>query len=175
MARKEQDARDFPIEQPDDVVLPSDGPIAETRRKAAKALHDVEAEDGVIQVSSADGYERKAELLRFYEEELDVMIMDSPDPNPEPFVFLAVNGRGAMPMGVPWCPRNEVITIKRKYVELLARAKPINVRTVDGVDRNGDKTKIVRRSAGVRYPFSVLRDPNPRGAAWLRDTMRQRA
>lgn len=173
MARstREQDARGLPIEQPDDVEIPTTGSIDEVRTRAAKGLSTPEIESVADMLGAMDKFKR----LAFYEEKLDVMLMDSMDPNPEPYVFVSVNGRGPMPGAVSqWVPRNQIIPMARKYVEVLARAKPVSMRTVDGIDAEGYKTKVLKQTMSLRYPFTVIRDPNPRGPAWLREVMRQR-
>lgn len=109
----------------------------------------------------------KAELLSFMEEPVGVMIHESTDPNGEPFVYCAVNGVGAMPKNNPWIPRGKPVTIKRKHVERLARAKRVGVRTDEVMDAHGARTTAVRKTSGLAYPFSITHDPNPRGPAWL--------
>lgn len=173
MTRK-VDANNQPIEEPDDVVLPSMGALsAEKARQAAAGMNTQEIEH----VEDLANYKDCADLLAFYEEELDIVILDSPDPNPEPYVFVAVNGRGPMPGPIglsPWCPRNRPLKMARKYVEVLAQAKPINYRTVETLDSEGYKTTVLRGTTALRYPFQVLRDPNPRGPRWLAEMLRRR-
>lgn len=169
---RDTDARKFETEQPDDVVLPSTGGVAAARARAADELNTQEIEPVLGQ--GVSDVEQKAQMLAFFEEKIEIHIHDSTDINPEPHIFLSVNGRGAMPDGSPWVPRAQNVTIARKYVEQLARAKPVNLRTVPALDGDGFKTTALKRTSSLRYPFSVIRDPNPKGAAWLRDLMRQR-
>ena len=173
MTRK-VDANNQPIEEPDDVVLPAMGAVsAEKARQAALGQHTQEIEP----VGDLAHFKDQAEALAFYEEELHVVILDSPDPNPEPYVFVAVNGRGPMPGPIgmsPWCPRNRPIKMARKYVEVLAQAKPINYRTIETLDSEGYKTTVLRGTTALRYPFQVLSDPNPRGPRWLAEMLRRR-
>jgi hypothetical protein len=74
-----------------------------------------------------------------------------------------INGRwvkmGYMPIG------QELIT-KRKYVEVLARAKHDTV-TTEVVKTAEDEQNLAHRFTSVKYSFSVLADPSPRGAEWL--------
>ena len=173
MTRK-VDANNQPIEEADDMVIPSMGALsAEKARQHAAAQHTQEIEP----VSDLANFKDHADLLAFYEEMLNVVILDSPDPNPEPYVFVAVNGRGPMPGPIglsPWCPRNQTLKMARKYVEVLAQAKPINYRTVETLDSEGYKTTVLRSTTALRYPFQVLSDPNPRGARWLSEMLRRR-
>ncbi len=155
------EALDQPIANIDDITLPASGSIDGIR-------------DTVIEpVTDLHGFHEKAAALAFNEEILDVIIAESTDQNPEHFVFLAINGRGAMKGGNPWVPRGTMVSIARKYVERLCRAKPVSIRTVEAVDSDGAKTMRIQRSAALKYPFTVVRDPNPRGVQWLRDLLAQ--
>lgn len=55
---------------------------------------------------------------------------------------------------------------KRKFVEVLARAKPFSVATPEITDGNGDRTTAIQTTNGQLYPFE-MRDSNPHGQAWL--------
>ena len=177
MARS-TDSRDVPVEQADELELPATGGALsrereQKRAKAQFATSDIEPVHDIAKIYD------KAAALAFNEEKVTVMLMDSSDgdTNPEPFVFLAVNGRGPMPGPAElsnWVPRNEPIAMARKYVEVLARAKPVHFRTVEALDAQGYKTTKLRSTAALRYPFTVIQDSNPRGAAWLAELLRRR-
>ncbi len=155
------DALNFDTAAIDDITLPAHGSIDGVR-------------DTVIEpVTDMHGFADKADRAKFNEEVLDVIIAESTDQNPEHFVYLSVNGRGAMPGGNPWVPRGVPVQLARKYVERLCYAKPVQIRPVEAVDQDGAKTMRIQRSAALKYPFTVVRDPNPRGVQWLRDLLRQ--
>lgn len=157
--------------QPDDIEIPASGDVENLRAKAATELNEqvVEPEFDVAGVSA------KAEKLAFLCEKVTVMLAEESDPNnPEPLVFLSVNGRGPMPGGSPWVPRGVPVVMERYYVEGLARAKPISVQTVDALDADNFKTKKIRRTSALRYPFTVIEDRNPRGSAWVRNLLARR-
>ncbi|MFA5921170.1 MAG: hypothetical protein WC856_07745 [Methylococcaceae bacterium] len=65
--------------------------------------------------------------------------------------------------------------VRRKYVEILARAKTENVTTPEYQDANGNRATRVRKAQGLRYPFRVLRDDNPGGQSWLKNILQQAA
>lgn len=157
--RKFTDALDQPITQPKDIVMPATGDIDDMRETLIERVTDL------------PNAARKADLLAFAEEKLSVMIHEASDQNPENFVFLAVNGRGPGAYGDPWVPRGVAVNMARKFVERLARAKVVNIRTVEAADADGARTMAIKRSASLRYPFSILSDPNPQGAQWLRTVM----
>lgn len=106
-----------------------------------------------------DGY---AEALKFNEEIIEVMVHESADKNASMIVETWVNG---VPQrfirGVP-------IKCKRKYVEVLARAKNIGITTDAGRKDSGEAYTNIRRTSALMYPFSVLSDENPKGRAWLK-------
>lgn len=126
-------------------------------------------------VSNLSGLKEKTAQLAFYEEPLVINIHESSDMNaPEKYVFLSVNGRGAGPNGLNWVPRGQNVTVARKYVEVLARARPAKYDSIEKVNEVGDREVIYPRSSSLRYPFSVISDPNPKGAAWLSKLLRER-
>lgn len=105
-----------------------------------------------------------AEALAFMEEPIKVIVHDSADLNAEPIVELNVNGINQ------YIIRGQEQVIKRKYVEVLARARRVATKTVTGVQGDRVVNQVSQHSA-VRYPFSVIEDPNPRGRAWLKGLM----
>lgn len=136
-----------------------------------------ETTDSVIAVhSDMVGFNEKAERLAFMEELVQVMIHEDQNANddPQPYVFLSVNGEGPMPNKVPWVPRGVPINIKRKFVERLARAKRETVKSVEKVNAQGERYIEYPKHASLQYPFSVLRDDNPRGATWLTQVLSER-
>jgi hypothetical protein len=142
-------------DKPADVILPATGPLPPS-------------EGTIERVSDMSNIGNKAKELAFMEERLDIRIHETSDPNAEQMVFVSVNGEGGGPHKLPWLPRGQVITVKRKIVERLARSKRIGVRTQEVTDGNGNRTTAIRRSSSLGYDFSVLRDPNPHGAEWLK-------
>ena len=137
------------------MVLPATGPLPQR--------------DATIErVTDMSTVWNKAKTLAFMEEPVTIVIADSADPNAEKMVFVAVNGEGAGHKKLPWLPRGVPVTIKRKFVERLARAKKVGIRTVDTRDASGYNTTAVQKSSGSLYTFTVLEDRNPEGTSWLR-------
>lgn len=139
---------------------------------------DGERDDDIQEIdveSSIIGAKERTEKLAFNEEPVTIMISEGQDENnPEPAVFLSVNGRGAMPDGNPWVPRGVAVTIKRMYVETLARARPASYGSVERVNAQGEKEIVYPRSTSLRYPFSIIEDRNPKGSAWIRALLGER-
>jgi len=88
-----------------------------------------------------------------------------------------VNGKGAEVLingrwvEVTWVPVGQPVTLKRKYVEVLARSCVETVET-NILERDGDDPRnLISRSTSSRAPLSVIEDKNPNSAQWLRNLM----
>lgn len=114
--------------------------------------------------------------LAFNEEPVAVRFSSGIDRNAAKFVDAAVNGKGIevlMDNGrwleVFQVPVNQVVTMKRKYVEVFARCKHTDIQARShGPTRDG--TPPVNEtipSTNLKHPFSVIEDRNPRGHEWL--------
>jgi hypothetical protein len=141
------------------------------------------AEDGtpeeeapeIIVESNLATFNDKAAQLAFNEEVLTIQLHGTTDPNAEPMVFLAVNGVGAGPNGIPWLPRDKPIAIKRKFVERLCRARPVAYGNVEKTNELGERYIDYPKTSALKYPFSVIEDKNPKGGKWLSDLLSSRA
>lgn len=71
--------------------------------------------------------------------------------------------------------RDVPIMIRRKFIEILARAKSENISTPEYQDANGNRATRVKKTQGLQFPFRVLNDPNPLGASWLKNVLSQAA
>jgi hypothetical protein len=120
--------------------------------------------------------------LKFNEEPVTIRIEPNPRADyPETHAPCAANGRGAEMWingkwvstsasgGDGWLPIGQVVTTKRKYVEVLARCgehvfKPHEVTETPRPMQDGWTT--IKKHTRP-YPFTVLRDDNPKGHEWL--------
>lgn len=119
------------------------------------------------EIVTADGVDMDyAAQLAFNEEMVDVIVHESTEPNAQQLVDVYVNGT---PQRF-W--RGKVQTVKRKYVEVLARAKQTGIKTTVDMS-NGEPVNRIQRHTALRYPFSIQHDPNPKGHAWLRGILAQ--
>ena len=128
-------------------------------------LEDMKRPD--LLVEPADPFNMKhAEMMAFLEELVIINIHESSDPTDDNPVPIGNNGR------MVYIKRGENTIVKRKYVGQLLRAKPQHVKTQ--VVRAGDdvQNRVTKRSA-MRYPFSVVRDDNPLGQAWLKKILQE--
>jgi len=104
-----------------------------------------------------------AEQLAFLEEPVEIMVAEPQDEKESSLVQLFVQGRSQMI--IPGQP----IVIKRKYLEVLARAKQIRYKPVVKInDLTGAPVNMMIPRLVLRYNFSVIQDKNPKGAEWLR-------
>lgn len=88
---------------------------------------------------------------------------------PDQYQF-SVNGQTV------WVPVETPTSIKRKYVEVIARSQPYRVRTVvvkpPENSSSGAIQNLWRREQSAAYPFTILEDKSPRAAAWLESVKR---
>ena len=113
-------------------------------------------------VKGKGGLDPHMEELKFNEELVEVMVHETADENADNPVFTACNGvTQYFYRGVPQL-------VKRKYVAILASVKEHGITTPEYAAPDGSRAMSVRRTSSLKYPFSVLNDKNPRGAAWLR-------
>lgn len=111
--------------------------------------------------------DEKVELLRFNEDELVVIVHESTNPTDEPFPEVWNDGICQR------FQRGKEQTVKRKYVEVLARAKLTTRSNEKYKDGNGDDAYRYPGHTALRYPFSVLHDPSPKGRDWLKSVLQE--
>src|SRR5574343_314802 len=163
-------AGDIKIEQPG--VLVEDVNDAEPEKVIVdKAMHA-----GLTKGYLAD--------LAFNEEPVTVMFHPTQDRFAAPFVDAYVNSRGIEVMDTDgrWLemhqvPINVEVTMKRKYLEVFARAKHTDVKTnvIGGSADGSEPINQLLRTINLKYPFSVVQDKNPRGHEWLQKIIMGRA
>lgn len=103
--------------------------------------------------------------MMFMEELVKIRVEPLQEKNPRKMIDLYVNGKAEwVPIGRPWIMR-------RKYVEVLARSKPMSIQTKhEQPEESLDPQNEVIRSTSAQFPFSVLQD-TPRGIEWLNQIM----
>ena len=103
--------------------------------------------------------------IMFMEELVKIRVEPLQEKNPRKLIDLYVNGVPEwVPVGRPW-------VMRRKYVEVLARSKPISVQTKhEQPEESLDPRNEIVRSTSAQFPFSVLQD-TPKGVAWLNKIM----
>lgn len=160
--RKEVHNSDFPLEQPRDILLPESGEI----------IHDA----NIVAMEK-----QFFDDLAFNEEPVTILI-DQPigDFSPQtqdcwcngkpPELF--INGKwypkAAIPLGIE-------VTTKRKYVEIMLRAKPYNVRTSHDqqTESNPNPENYVKRTASRAVNMSIIGDTSSKAREWQQRIMRE--
>ena len=150
-----------------DVNVQSSGPDIEIPLDGVVKREDLVAE--VEPVHNLADFDQKAQMLAFLEEPVEIFLHESTNPNEEPVVFLQVSGEPAQP-GNPYLIRGKQYTVKRKFVEQLVRAKTVSYSQPFKGELN-DNVNSMRPHIAMRYPFSVVRDANPKGGKWLSQLM----
>ncbi len=107
----------------------------------------------------------KLEALQFNEDILTVMVHETTNPIDDPMPEVWNDGK------VQRFQRGVEMQVKRKYVEVLARAKKTTYTQRKEKDGNGDEKYINVPHTALKYPFSVLHDPSPRGRDWLKNVL----
>lgn len=157
----------------------------EQKREISKSPSD-ERDAGDIAVADSALFDKEYfDELAFNEEPVSIRIEPGSEEHAAQHVMLCCNGKGcevylngrwrSFPGG--WIPVGQVLTIKRKYVEVLARSKIDRIETVlpepGSAEDKGGSGGSVKRFTRQSNSFSVLKDENPRGAAWLNEIIRR--
>lgn len=118
--------------------------------------------------------------LAFAEEPVTILIHRSGEKfAPRSTDYIAVNGKAAEMLfkngwvAIGYLPRGQSVTTKRKYVEVLARAKQDFVTTTVIELPQQDPQNVTEFSTVSTCAFSMLHDANPLGAEWLTQLLRQ--
>jgi hypothetical protein len=119
-------------------------------------------------VSESKDFSALAASEAFMNELVTVMVHSTTDENQPPQVIISCNG-----MNQPIF-RGYPTTVKRKYVEILARMKETKYTQVTRNPAAPDQIDMVARH-GLSYPFDLVEDKNPRGRAWLNNVMAEPA
>jgi hypothetical protein len=127
----------------------------------------IEAESE-IEVVDRPVTNNKLDLLKFMEEQVTVVVHRTADKMATPVPEVWVNGV------VQRFVRGQKQVVKRKFVEALARARDLQYEQEVGVDRNtGEAMNRMVPVVGLKYPFDVLEDSNPKGRAWVQSLLQE--
>lgn len=119
------------------------------------------------------------EELAFMDEPVTIRIEPSADKNAAGAFPVWVNGKGAevFEMGrwneIGYLPVGQVITVKRKVLEVIIRAKTDNIQTVINEMDSERPRNVIQRFTSPVHSFSIIEDRNPRGPAWVTELRRR--
>lgn len=138
------------------------------KKEATQGVEIIDDAPVVEPVSQAADFRQMAANEAFMNEMVTVMIHSTTDENQAPHVIVNCNGVNQPIM------RGTPTTIKRKYVEILARMKETKYTQVTRNPSAPDQIDMVARH-GLAYPFDLVEDSNPKGRAWLQNVLAEPA
>lgn len=161
MARQELHSSTMPIEQKPPIVDPSqyDGDIV----TGEKIGPDTDYLDE----------------LKFMEEPVTIRLEPSSDRNAATAFPVWVNGKPAEVFQnnrwdeIGYLPVGRVLVTKRKYLEVIIRAKVDTIHTKTLEQDSERPNNVVQRFTSPVHSFSIIEDKNPRGPAWVTELRRR--
>ena len=138
--------------------------VGQDRPRAMKSTGPAKdsLEPSIIETVDRPVSKEKLELLRFMDDELTIRVADSTNPMDEPNPEV-ING------GIrQYFVRGIEQKVKRKFVEVLARAKKTAFSQELYQDGAGNSAYRQVPHTALRFDFAVLHDPSPRGRDWLK-------
>lgn len=140
-----------------------------------------EGRGGIVRADNSALDKEYQERMAFMEEPVTIEIGHGFGENPPTHYFCQVNGKNPellindqwFSLATPYLPVGERLTLKRKYVSVLAASKVTTVRTwhdeaTVAYPRNGEH----KNTAGT-CNLMIIEDRNPRGPAWLAELRRR--
>ena len=169
-----QDAVSALDDKLDKILLAINNPVAPKKHfEAMEQEHDshgdiIDGQEGLILESKGNPnsveFKQKADALAFMEELVTVYIAESEKEDAAPFFGISVNGESKVFF------RDKTATVKRKFVEVLARARPMGFTSVEYTRNDGARAYKQASKRIVRYPFSTIGD-SARGNEWLKKVL----
>ena len=139
----------------DDVEIHTAEPASKVKRRAKRA------ESEILEISN------DVDSAAFFNEMVDIIVHESTDPAAIPIPQINVNGVNQFFL------RGQKQSVKRMFVARLARMKQTRyTQQISNDPTNGHVIQRMIPHVGLRYPFSVISDPNPKGPAWLQKILR---
>jgi len=140
-----------------------------TSRRPVQGIELHDDQESVVPVAGNIDFRQLASDEAFMEERVTIMIHPTTDENQPNHVILNVNGvNQPVVRGVP-------TTIKRKYLEVLARMKETKYSQPQRDMANPEYGNQVMGRTALVYPFDVHEDANSKGRAWLQNIMAEPA
>lgn len=142
-------------------------------------IADPSAYDGDVVLTERTHNQDYLDELAFGEEPVTIRIEPSSEKNAAGAFPCWCNGKGAeIQINGRWVecaylPVAQVLTIKRKYLEIIIRAK-VDAISTKIVDESGERPNntVIRFTTPV-MSFSVLEDRNPKGHQWMSELRRR--
>jgi hypothetical protein len=139
-----------------------------SKKNTVQGMEIIDDEPVIETVAESRDFSKIAADEAFMNEMVTVMVHSTTDENQPNHVVVNCNGMNQpLIRGVP-------TTVKRKYVEILARMKETKYTQVTRNPAAPDQIDMVARH-GLSYPFDLIEDNNPRGRAWLQNVLAEPA
>lgn len=110
----------------------------------------------------------KMAKLKFDQERLTIHIQETNEEQADTFFEVGLNGKNWL-----FQVGQTYDNIPRCVVGVLASAKPFTYTNEEYTDNGIQKVRQLQKM-GLRYPFTVIHDPNPMGPEWLKAALSQR-
>lgn len=127
---------------------------------------DVERESDQIEPVDHLPSRSDCDELAFFAEPVTIRLEPSSERFAPTIIPFYVNGIAR------WVRTGQNETLKRSYVEVIARAQPVDIQTHVGSTAEENPENTVQRYRRCKYPFSVVQD-TPKGHDWLRRVMQE--
>ena len=139
-----------------------------TKKNTVQGMEILDDAPVIETVAESRDFSKLASDEAFMNELVTVMVHSTTDENQPNHVVVNCNGMNQpIVRGIP-------TTVKRKYVEILARMKETKYTQVTRNPSAPDQIDMVARH-GLSYPFDLVEDKNPRGRAWLQNVLAEAA
>ncbi len=119
----------------------------------------------LIQVAERMPDPEKAAMLAFMNEMVTIRPATSTDKNAEQIFELTINNKTEL------FRRGEVKTVRRCYVDLMARLKVTAYTQREVTDQAGVRQIVNDPHTALKYDFAMVEDRNPMGENWLKATL----
>ena len=139
-----------------------------SKKNTVQGMEIIDDEPVIETVAESRDFSKLAADEAFMNELVTVMVHSTTDENQPNHVVVNCNGMNQpLIRGVP-------TTVKRKYVEILARMKETKYTQITRNASAPEQIDMVARH-GLSFPFDLVEDKNPRGRAWLQNVLTEAA
>lgn len=154
-----------------DVAIDQKPPILEAHNPKDEIVHAD---------TTALAHKDYLDLLAMGEDPVTIYVEPASEENAPHSYHCCVNGKGAECLGpdgkwhpVEWVPVGVKLTMKRKYVEVLVRAKKDRIVTKYGKVGDENPLNKIERITSAVANVQILDDKNPRGPAYFAELRRR--
>lgn len=145
--------------------------IINSSSKSKLPVEGMEVVDDQIDIEPVSQHADLSKLVAdesFMNEQVVIEIAESTNENDQPYALVSCNGSNVV------IPRGQPATIRRKYLEVLARMKETKY-TQRLRDPGQPDSLVTEGRTALAFPFQVLHDTNRRGREWLRNILSEPA